>query len=101
MNERYHREVKRGYWYYDGLVKKGVTVAAINYDYWLEKKEADGLDVIGKAPALNDQGEMYLLTWYEDVNCRKPIDYPLSGLDVEEVINQAEMIIRQKIVWTT
>lgn len=97
--ERYRREIKRGYWYYDGSAKKGVKLDVLNYDYWLALEAADGADVSGKTPALNEQGEQYVLTWYDDVTCRKPFDEPLAGLSLEEVVSEAEMMIRQKIVW--
>ncbi len=59
------REVKRGYWYYDEILKKGVAIIAINYDYWYEIDKADGFDVTDQHPVLNENGESFLIEWYD------------------------------------
>lgn len=91
-------EVKRGLWLYDGRVRKGVVIQAINYDYWYELEKADGLDIGDESPALNAQGEMYIIRWM-DASFRHHESFSVGGLELAETIALAESIVQQPIEW--
>ncbi len=92
------REVKRGYWYYDEILKKGVAIIAINYDYWYEIDKADGFDVTDQHPVLNENGESFMIGWY-DAEFKTIESYHDAGINLEDAIAKAEMILGQKIEW--
>ncbi|MBT28721.1 MAG: hypothetical protein CMO01_03590 [Thalassobius sp.] len=57
------RTVKTGHWLYNGELRKGIILKAINYDYWYEIEKEDGLDMDDDKPILNEEGEMYMIDW--------------------------------------
>ncbi|TGE04925.1 hypothetical protein [Hymenobacter fodinae] len=61
MNDTLEREVLKGYWFYDAVLRKGVIIKSINYDYWYELEKSDGLDMTDQEPELNEAGEMYII----------------------------------------
>lgn len=92
------KEIKRGYWLYDGLIKKGVIINAINYDYWFEMEKANGFDMTDEEPELNENGEMYIIYWTDDLF--KTIRSNTDGtLELQSTIDKAEAIVEQKINW--
>lgn len=98
MAEFYQKDVKCGHWYYDNTIKKGVSIVAINYDYWYELEKSDGLNMGDERPNLNDNGEMYMIHWFDaDFNNRE--SFSVAGLTLEEAIKRAEVITAQKIEW--
>jgi len=98
MPELQEREVKRGLWYYDGLLCKGVLVQAINYDYWYELEQEEGLAEPDTAPELNAQGEMYMLLWMDSTFTKRE-SFTVGLLDLEETLALADSIVRQAIEW--
>ncbi|GGF09810.1 hypothetical protein [Hymenobacter cavernae] len=98
MPEHQEREVKRGFWHYDGLLRKGILIQAINYDYWYELEQEEGVDQTGETPQLNAQGEMYMLLWMDQTFTTRE-SFTVGGLDLAETLALAESIVRQPIEW--
>jgi hypothetical protein len=94
--QHYQKEVKRGHWFYDKLICKGVVISVINYDVWFEMdKEFNESD---EKPNLNENGEMYMIEWF-DAFFTKRESWVAGELHLEETTQQAENIVQQKIKW--
>jgi hypothetical protein len=98
MKDLKAREVFKGFWMYDGLIRKGVIIKAINYDYWYELEEADGFDMTDETPVLNENGETYLIEW-TDQAFKKLESHTVGTLSLESTVIQAEHIVKQAIEW--
>lgn len=83
---------------YDGDIKKGVIIKAINYNFWFETEKDDGFDMEGEEPNLNENGEMYMINW-TDHSFKEIVSFTVGYLDLESTIILAESIINQKINW--
>lgn len=94
MEEYKAREVMKGYWYYDSILKKGVVIKAINYNYELD--EWDESDLCDQALVLNDKGESFIIYWY-DAEFKVSETDTSGGISLEEAIQKAEKIVGQKI----
>lgn len=94
-------EVKRGYWLYDGTVRKTVMIFRLYYE--LEK--SDGLDMSGENPELNDEGHTYLLQWPVNDFVAQTSSFSIlhgsQSLSLEGAMERAEQIIQQPIEWIT
>jgi hypothetical protein len=75
---QYPRECCSGFWLYDGLIKYGVKIEALNYDYWYELEKSDGSDVSDEAPILNIDCETFMIVWMDE-NMTKKISYSYAG----------------------
>jgi hypothetical protein len=98
MTAQQQREVQRGRWLYDGRILKGVRILAINYDYWYELEESDGVDMSDEEPELNEQGEMYMIEW-TDVTFTKMESFSVGRLELAETLELAQSVIKQPIEW--
>lgn len=98
-------EVKRGYWFYAGTVRKTVMIFRLNYDFYYELEKSDGFDISDELPELNAEGCTYLLRWpIEGFSVQSGSFSVLHGsqaLSLEGAIERAEQIVRQPIEWTT
>ena len=83
---------------YDGDIKKGVIIKAINYNFWFETEKDDGFDMECEEPNLNENGEMYMINW-TDHSFKEIVSFTVGYLDLESTISLAEFIINQKINW--
>jgi hypothetical protein len=92
------REIQRGRWLYNGQILKGVRILAINYDYWYEVEEADGLDMSDEEPALNEQGEMYVIDWM-NASFTQRESFSVGHLDLAETLALAQSVVKQSIEW--
>ncbi len=98
MTEFKERIIKKGYWLYDGITKKGVLIKAINYDFWFETEMDEGLNIEGEDPNLNENGEMYMINW-TDSTFENREGFKVGNIDLESTISLAESVINQKIDW--
>ncbi len=96
MEEYKTREVKKGYWYYDNSIKKGVVIVAINYNYKSEMWDDSYLS--DQALVLNEKGESFLIYWYDGEFKVRETDTS-GGISLDEAIQKAETIVGQKIEW--
>ena len=94
-------EVKRGYWLYDGLIRKTVLISCLNYDIYFELEKDDGLDMSDESPDLNDKGESYLIRWPSKGFNIGSGSFSIGGLTLEVAIAEAERIVQQSINWVT
>ncbi|PKV62389.1 hypothetical protein [Pontibacter ramchanderi] len=97
MSDVKERIVKQGFWFYGGSIKKGVMIKAINYDFWYETEKEEGLDMEGEVPKLNENGEMYMITW-TDATFNENESFKVGNLDLESTVNLAESVVG-KINW--
>ncbi|GGG53763.1 hypothetical protein [Hymenobacter glacieicola] len=98
MSEFLEREVVKGYWLYDGIIRKGLIIKAINYDYWYELEKSEGLDMAGQEPELNEMGEMYMIEWTDHIHKNRE-SFAVGTLDLESTKLKAEDIVNQAIEW--
>lgn len=98
MDEFYETEVARGLWLYDNVLRKGVVIKVINYDYWYELEKSDGFDMADETPHLNENGEMYIIYWTNN-NFKKIESYTVGTLDLDSTIIHAESVVQQEIEW--
>ncbi|NML21992.1 hypothetical protein HHL16_13970 [Pseudoflavitalea sp. G-6-1-2] len=94
------RLIIAGKWLYDNLTQMPVQIFAINYDHYFEIAKADGLLEKEEEPALNDQGEQYLIAWHG--NNFFPINGSISygGITLEEAKNTAQEKVQHSIEWS-
>jgi uncharacterized membrane protein YkoI len=96
---QYSRECCFGFWLYDGLIKYGVKIEALNYDYWYELEKSDGSDVLDEDPVLNSDGETFMIVWM-NVNMSKKISDSYAGaVSLEEAKKIALEISGSTITW--
>ncbi|SNC62504.1 hypothetical protein SAMN06265337_0684 [Hymenobacter gelipurpurascens] len=98
MNEFQEREIVKGYWLYDGLLKEGVIIKAIAYDYWYELEKSDGLDMADEQPELNAMGEMYMIEWTDHMHKIRE-SFTVGTLDLDSTKAVAEVVVNQRIDW--
>ena len=93
-------EVKKGTWLYDNQKPMVVRIFCLNYDYFYDLSEADGLLSENEQPVLNDKGEMYMIKWgnggFYDQDLATVDD---GGLDLKTAIKRAEEKIESGIIW--
>lgn len=97
MATQQQREIRRGRWLYNGQLLKGVRILAINYDYWYEVEEADGLDMSDEEPALNEQGEMYMIEWM-NASFTQRESFSVGRLDLAETLVLVQSVVNQMII---
>ena len=96
---QYPRECCFGFWLYDGLIKYGVKIEALNYDYWYELEKSDGSDVSDEYPVLNSDGETFMIVWMDE-SMTKKISYSYAGaVSLEEAKDVALKITSSVITW--
>lgn len=98
MTKFKERIVKKGHWFYDGTIKKGIIIKAVNYDFWYETEKDEGLDMEGEEPNLNENGEMYIINW-TNADFSKSESFTVGKLDFNSTVEVAELAINQKIKW--
>ncbi|WP_201983795.1 hypothetical protein, partial [Hymenobacter rubidus] len=93
-------EIKRGYWLYDGLIRKSAIIFCVNYDVYYEMEKDEGFfDMANETPNLNEKGESYLIRWPSKGFKANSGTFSLGGLSIEEAVSEAERIVQQKINW--
>ncbi|WP_157886931.1 hypothetical protein [Hymenobacter sp. PAMC 26628] len=94
-------EVKRGFWLYDGVLRKTVMIFRINYDVYYEIEKDEGLDMSDDTPDLNEQGESYLIRWPRQDFAENSGSFTVGGLTLNSAIEIVERTVSQKIDWIT
>jgi hypothetical protein len=89
-------EAKKGYWYYDHLVKMGVVIVAIHYNP--ELAMFDESDCDDQAPVLNKNGKSFMIYWH-DAEFKISQTHTSGGISLEEAIERAEGLVGKKIEW--
>lgn len=98
MDKFQEREVAKGFWLYDWLIRKGVVIKSINYDYWYELEKSDGIGVSNELPDLNEMGEMYMIEWADsEYKNRKSFTVGTLGLNSTKITTDAS--VGQAIEW--
>ena len=97
-NSREPKIVRKGKWLYGGTAYLPVQIFAIDYDYYYEIAKADDQLKEGEQPELNENGEQYMIGWYEGpFSTFGSREY--GGLTLDEAITAAEDKVQQKIIW--
>jgi uncharacterized membrane protein YkoI len=95
----YPIECCSGFWLYNGLIKYGVKIEALNYDYWYELEKSDGSDVSNEAPVLNSDGETFMILWMDENMSKKISDSYAGAVSLEEAKKIASEKIGSTITW--
>jgi hypothetical protein len=96
---KYPRECCSGFWLYDGLIKYGVKIEALNYDYWYELEKNDGNDVSDEDPILNNDNETFMIVWMDE-NMTNVTSHSYAGaVNLEESKRIATEISGSTITW--
>ena len=96
---KYPRECCSGFWLYDGLIKYGVKIEALDYDYWYELEKSDGSDVSKDKPVLNSDGETFMIVWMDE-NMTNVISHSYAGaVNLRESKRIATEISGSTITW--
>lgn len=94
------QEVKRGYWLYDGVLRKTIMIFCVNYDYYHEMDNDGYFDMSDETPELNEHGESYIVKWPQQ-HFEATSHSSYGGLTLEAAIDSAEKVVQQKIEWLT
>ena len=96
---QYPRECCSGFWLYDGLIKYGVKIEALDYDYWYELEKSDGNNVSDEKPILNSDGETFMIVWMDENMSKKISDSYAGAVSLEEAKEIALKISGSTITW--
>ena len=87
------------FWLYDGLIKYGVKIEALNYDYWYELEKSDDSDVSNEDPVFNSDGETFMILWMDENMSKKISDSYAGAVSLEEAKQIALKISGSTITW--
>ncbi len=95
----YPKEYCKGFWFYDRLVKKGVKIEALNYDYWFELEKEEGFDNAEDKPALNSDGETFMIVWMDENFTNQTSFTYLGDISISDAKRKANEIANFEIIW--
>ncbi|MFG2001535.1 hypothetical protein ACGFNU_20535 [Spirillospora sp. NPDC048911] len=93
--------VATGTWEYAASVQKPVFIVRLNYDFWYEIAKEDGHLEPDEQPRLNDEGNIYYVSFH-GIH-RDGTFWPDSGgnLTIEDAKAAAESKLPSDITWST
>jgi len=89
--------VRRGTWLYDNVLERSVRILRLNYDYWFDLAQTDGLLDDGEEARLNEHGFLYYVRFGEDGESPFPMSEGFTSC--EDAMRWAENRAPCPILW--